>query len=70
NRLEPYGQTASQVIARIKQEEAERLLTKDNKSVGETAQRLGYADPTAFSRAFRKWTGVSPAAYKKSNRKD
>ncbi|WP_282022545.1 helix-turn-helix domain-containing protein [Ruegeria faecimaris] len=70
NRLKPYGQTSSQVIARIKQEEAERLLAKDNKSVGETAQRLGYADPTAFSRAFRKWTGVSPAAYKKSNRKD
>ncbi len=67
-RLEPYGQTASQVIARIKREAAENLLVQGKKSVGETAQRLGYSDPTAFSRAFRKWTGMSPAAFKRSNR--
>ncbi|MFY0660347.1 MAG: helix-turn-helix domain-containing protein [Shimia sp.] len=70
NRLEPYGQTASQVIVRLKQEAAESLLIKGWKSVGETAQRLGYRDPTAFSRAFRKWTGMSPAAFKKSNKED
>lgn len=68
NRLKPYGQTASQVIARLRQEIAESLLNEGNKSVGETAQRLGYADPTAFSRAFRKWTGKSPAAFKRFSR--
>ncbi len=70
NRLKPYGLTASRVIARIKQEEAESLLAEDNSSVGDTAQRLGYADPTAFSRAFRKWTGMSPAAFKRSKREN
>lgn len=70
NRLAPYNMTASQVIARIKKAEAEYLLVKGTKSVGETAQRLGYADPTAFSRAFRNWTGMSPAAFKRSNRED
>lgn len=68
NRLKPYGQTASQVIARLRQDAAESLLMEGNTSVGETARRLGYADPTAFSRAFRKWTGKSPAAFKRSNR--
>ncbi len=68
NRLKPYGQTASQVIARLRQDAAESLLIDGNTSVGETAQRLGYTDPTAFSRAFRKWTGMSPAAFKRSNR--
>ncbi len=68
NRLEPYDQTASQVIARIKKEAAENLLLKGETSVGETAQMLGYGDPTAFSRAFRKWTGMSPAAFKRSDK--
>ncbi|WP_171098020.1 AraC family transcriptional regulator [Ruegeria sp. HKCCD7255] len=64
NRLAPYGQSASQVISGIKLEEAKKLLGPGGKSVGETALRLGYADPTAFSRAFRKWTGMSPSAYR------
>ncbi len=68
NRLAPYDMTASQVITNVKQSEAERLLMTQNMSVGRTALRLGYADPTAFSRAFRKWTGVSPAKFKKQNK--
>ena len=70
NRLAPYDVTASQVIARIKQETAKQLLVKGNKTVGEAAQELGYADPTAFSRAFRKWTGMSPTAFKKNLQED
>lgn len=32
-------------------------------SVQQVAWLLGYADPSNFSRAFRKWTGVSPSVY-------
>ncbi|WP_254442664.1 helix-turn-helix domain-containing protein [Ruegeria arenilitoris] len=27
--------------------------------------RLGYSDSTAFSRAFRKWSGMSPSDFKR-----
>lgn len=68
SRLTSYSQTASQVITRLKQQEAKKLLLQEGNSVGETAQRLGYSDPTAFSRAFRKWTGMSPGAFRESQK--
>ena len=33
-------------------------------SIDEIAERLGYSDPSNFSRAFKKWEGVSPSAWR------
>jgi len=42
------------------------LLLVDNRtlSIGEVATRLGYTELPNFTRAFRKWTGVTPIAYR------
>ncbi len=40
-----------------------RLASRDD-SVGEIAFLLGYSEQTAFLRAFRRWTGVTPTAYR------
>jgi AraC-like DNA-binding protein len=37
-----------------------RLIRKEGLPVKEAAWRLGYSDPAAFSRAFKRWTGASP----------
>jgi AraC-like DNA-binding protein len=40
-------------------------LTAGRLPVAEVAAELGYAEPSAFHRAFRKWTGVTPGAYRR-----
>lgn len=42
---------------------AVELLALHRLSVEQIALRLGYADSAAFIRAFRRWTGTTPAAY-------
>jgi AraC-like DNA-binding protein len=41
------------------------MLTRQNLSIGDISSQLGFAEPGAFSRAFKHWTGVSPLAYRK-----
>ena len=64
-RLAAYGKTISAVIADLKRAEAEAALEHGTKTIAEIAQRLGYSDATAFSRAFKKWNGVSPSNFRK-----
>jgi AraC-like DNA-binding protein len=36
----------------------------------EVAAKVGFEDVTAFSRAFHKWTGISPSHFKKKRSND
>ena len=38
-------------------------LLPDAESMRAVAESMGYADAAAFRRAFRRWTGASPAAW-------
>jgi len=33
-------------------------------SVAEIAEQAGFQEPSAFHRAFKKWTGQSPGSYR------
>ncbi|MGC3997837.1 MAG: helix-turn-helix domain-containing protein [Anaeromyxobacter sp.] len=50
--------------ARVKLEEARRLLEDTPLPLGEVGARLGFSTPTAFSRFFRQGAGVGPAAFR------
>jgi AraC-like DNA-binding protein len=43
---------------------AQRYLQTPGRSVVETAYLLGFSEPSTFSRAFKRWTGQSPADYR------
>ena len=38
------------------------VLAEGTMTVAEVAARLAYSEPSAFFRAFRRWTGTSPRA--------
>ena len=46
--------------------EASRLLRFSDLTAGEIAYRAGFSDPLYFSRAFKRHTGRSPTAFRKS----
>jgi AraC-like DNA-binding protein len=36
-------------------------------SVSQTAYLVGFSDPAAFSRAFKRWTGTSPKSMRRQD---
>lgn len=48
---------------------ARQLLQDTNLAVYEVGERLGYANPSAFTRAFARWTGRGPAEWRMSQRR-
>lgn len=63
-RLRADGQSFSAIRAEMRIVLAERLLHERKLTVAEIAQRLGYSETSAFHRAFLKWTGQSPGAFR------
>jgi len=59
-----YGRTAKHLIEDRLMLEARRLLTFTNLSVKEIAHKLGYKDPSHFSKIFKKRTQTTPQDYK------
>lgn len=60
------GETILNYVNRMKITRAEEMLIFDNLSVSEVAYQLGFDDIFYFSRLFKKISGFSPSAYKKS----
>lgn len=56
--------TASELIQRRVVVEAQRQLTHSTRSVQQIADSLGFADPSYFSRYFRKHTGQTPEQFR------
>lgn len=61
---EATGETPKSFIDRIRFQTARTLLETSAKSIKELAAGAGFADEASFRRSFRRYTGLSPGAYR------
>lgn len=60
------GTSPSHYLQSLRRERAETLLRTTAMSIQAIAQACGYAEPSVFATAFRRWTGESPSAFRDS----
>jgi len=63
-RLEQEGASWGHLKGELRRDLALQHLSDGHLSVGEIAARLGFNDASTFYRAFRKWTGSAPGAWR------
>lgn len=66
-KLKSEGSAYQQIKDNLRRDQAVIMLTRQNLSVAEISAQLGFAEPGAFSRAFKHWTGLSPLAYRQQD---
>ena len=68
-RLRECGLAYNDIVEQMRQQEAYRHLRHEELQISEIAFRLGYSEVSAFDRAFRRWSGTSPLAFRQAARR-
>jgi len=53
-------------LTRVRMQRAAELLARRNMTVREVARRVGYRQPAQFAKAFRRYQGLAPSAFRSS----
>lgn len=69
-RLSSLGVSFQALLDALRRELAGQYLRSGNESVAGIADRLGFASPSAFQRAFQRWEQMPPSAYRRLARVD
>jgi AraC-like DNA-binding protein len=69
-RLASEGLTFSSVLHALRSDLAKRHLADQDLSISKIAWLLGYTEASAFSTAYRRWTGTAPGASRRRLAKD
>ena len=64
--LTAEGATFRTLLEEVRRTLTEELMAQASLTHSEIAERLGYADVTTFIEAFRRWKGMAPSQYRKS----
>ena len=66
-RLKDAGRSYADVVEEVRRELALAQLAERHLSIAEVGYMLGFSEPSAFHRAFRKWAHTSPGAYRRAD---
>ena len=67
-RLSGLGLSYQSVMEKAQRRLSEGLMVRSAHSIAEIAFLSGYSEQSAFSRAFKRWSGQTPAAYREAHR--
>jgi AraC-like DNA-binding protein len=67
-RLQDQGTSYKELLEQTRRELAEQYVRNTHLSINEITFLLGFTEPANFSRAFRRWHGVSPSAFRERER--
>ncbi|SHJ66087.1 AraC family transcriptional regulator [Pseudozobellia thermophila] len=66
-RLSEAGVTYRDLVKKTQEKIAKEMLRKNTVSIGEIAFLTGFSEQSAFNRAFKKWTDLTPSEFRKNN---
>lgn len=66
--LHTEGTSFTDLVDGLRRELAARYLCEPAIAIAEVAFLLGFSEASAFHRAFKRWEGTTPAAYREANR--
>jgi AraC-like DNA-binding protein len=62
-RLTDEGTRYNDLLSEVRSEFAKRYLARGSISASEVAYLLGFTEPPAFFKAFKRWTGMTPREF-------
>lgn len=62
--LDASGTRFQVLVDEVRFEIARQMLEGSATDIAQIAEALGYADPSAFTRAFRRWSGTTPSQWR------
>ena len=66
-KLEQEGSSFRAIVEEERRQTATQILGGSDMKLDELAIHLGYTDTASFTRAFRRWMGMSPGEYRRQN---
>lgn len=66
-RLKEEGNAFAEIKQSVRRNTASFWLSSSDTAINTIALRLGFSEPSAFNRAYKKWTGMTPGEYRKAN---
>jgi AraC-like DNA-binding protein len=63
-KLQELGTSHNELVEQIRRDLAMRYLKEPDMAICEVAYLTGFSEPSAFHRAFKRWTGVTPGEFR------